>query len=330
MSWLGQPKGNIDDNTGITAVTRAFPLLAARFQAVAAATEQRLALALAAAPEAGERRRPERLLAAMRHGALDGGKRLRPLLVVETAALFGIPLDAAITAAAAVECVHCYSLVHDDLPAMDNDDLRRGRPTVHKAFDEASAILAGDGLLTLAFDLLAGEDAHPDAAVRIALVRALARAAGLGGMAGGQILDLAAEGRFDGTGPQALTMAEIRDLQAMKTGALLAVSVEAGALLGRADESQRNALAAYGKALGAAFQIADDLLDVEGTVEAMGKSVGKDRDAGKATLVSALGLDAARAVLADLVDEATTALAPFGARGEMLAAAARFVAERQN
>lgn len=330
MPWLGQPKGNLNANTGITAVTRAFPLLAARFQMVAAATEQRLGRALSAPPEAGERRRPERLLAAMRHGALDGGKRLRPLLVVEAAALFGLSLDAAITTAAAVECVHCYSLVHDDLPAMDNDDLRRGRPTVHKAFDQATAILAGDGLLTLAFDLLAGEDAHPDATVRIALVRALARASGLGGMAGGQMLDLAAEGRFDGAGPQTLAIPEIYDLQAMKTGALLAVSVEAGALLGRADASHHAALAAYGKALGAAFQIADDLLDVEGTAQAMGKSVGKDQEAGKATLVSALGADAARAVLVELVDEATTALAPFGPRGEMLAAAARFVAERQN
>ncbi len=311
-------------------MSRAFPLLAARFQTVAAAIEQRLELALAAAPAPGERRRPERLLAAMRHGSLDGGKRLRPMLVVETAALFGVPLDGAITAAAAVECVHCYSLVHDDLPAMDNDDLRRGRPTVHRAFDDATAILAGDGLLTLAFDLLAGEDAHPDPAVRIALVRALARASGVGGMAGGQMLDLAAEGRFQGTGPLTLAMDEIRDLQAMKTGALLAVSVEAGALLGGADADQQAALAAYGKAVGAAFQIADDLLDVEGTAEAMGKSVGKDQDAGKATLVSALGVDAARAVLADLVNEATGALAPFGARGDMLAATAHFVAERQN
>lgn len=327
---MGQPKGDVNANIETKAVSRAFPLLAARFQTVAAAIEQRLDLALAAAPAPGERRRPERLLAAMRHGSLDGGKRLRPMLVVETAALFDVPLDAAITAAAAVECVHCYSLVHDDLPAMDNDDLRRGRPTVHKAFDDATAILAGDGLLTLAFDLLAGDDAHPDPAVRIALVRALARASGIGGMAGGQMLDLAAEGRFDGTGRQALDIPQIRDLQAMKTGALLAVSVEAGALLGRADDSQRAALAAYGKALGAAFQIADDLLDVEGTVEAMGKSVGKDQDAGKATLVSALGVDAARQVLSALVEEATGALAPFGPRGEMLAAAAHFVAERQN
>ncbi len=311
-------------------MTSASTLLAARALTIADATERRLALALADTPLAGERRRPARLLAAMRHGALDGGKRLRPLLVVETAALFGVPLEAAITTAAAVECVHCYSLVHDDLPAMDNDALRRGRPTVHKAYDEATAILAGDALLTLAFDLLAGEDAHADPLVRITLVRALARASGLGGMAGGQMLDLAAEGRFGTDGPLALDLAEIRDLQAMKTGALLAVSVEAGALLGQADPAARATLAAYGTALGAAFQIADDLLDVEGTAEAVGKSVRKDQQAGKATLVSALGIPAARALLADLVQDAAAALAPFGDKGEVLAAAARFVAERRN
>ncbi|MCG5235287.1 polyprenyl synthetase family protein [Xanthobacter oligotrophicus] len=288
-----------------------------------------MALALADAALPGERLRPERLMAAMRHGALGGGKRLRPFLVIESAALFGIPAAQAVTAATAIECIHCYSLVHDDLPAMDDDDLRRGRPTVHRAYDEATAILAGDGLLTLAFDLLAGEDAHPDAAVRIALVRVLARAAGIGGMVGGQMLDLAAEGRFsDG----ALTLAEdaIRDLQAMKTGALLAVSVEAGALLGGATVAEREALLAYGLALGAAFQIADDILDVEGTAEEVGKKVGKDAAAGKATLVSRLGLPAARTLLDRLVADASAALAPFGARGAVLAEAALFVANRRN
>ncbi|WP_188079442.1 polyprenyl synthetase family protein [Xanthobacter oligotrophicus] len=300
-----------------------------RLDASAAATEARLALALADAALPGERLRPERLMAAMRHGALGGGKRLRPFLVIESAALFGIPAAQAVTAATAIECIHCYSLVHDDLPAMDDDDLRRGRPTVHRAYDEATAILAGDGLLTLAFDLLAGEDAHPDAAVRIALVRVLARAAGIGGMVGGQMLDLAAEGRFsDG----ALTLAEdaIRDLQAMKTGALLAVSVEAGALLGGATVAEREALLAYGLALGAAFQIADDILDVEGTAEEVGKKVGKDAAAGKATLVSRLGLPAARTLLDRLVADASAALAPFGARGAVLAEAALFVANRRN
>jgi len=301
-----------------------------RLDASATATETRLALALADAALPGERLRPERLMAAMRHGALGGGKRLRPFLVIESAALFGIPAEQAVTAATAIECIHCYSLVHDDLPAMDDDDLRRGRPTVHRAYDEATAILAGDGLLTLAFDLLAGEDAHPDAAVRIALVRALARAAGIGGMVGGQMLDLTAEGRFSGGAPLALAEDAIRDLQAMKTGALLAVSVEAGALLGGATADERAALLAYGRALGAAFQIADDILDVEGTAEEVGKKVGKDAAAGKATLVSRLGLPAARTLLDRLVADAAAALAPFGARGAVLAEAALFVANRRN
>ncbi|MGU3495031.1 polyprenyl synthetase family protein [Xanthobacteraceae bacterium A53D] len=303
--------------------------LAIRFQAVATATEQRLTLALSDKPRPGERKRPERLLQAMRHATLNGGKRLRPLLVAETAAVFGVPLENTITVAAAFELVHCYSLVHDDLPAMDDDDLRRGRPTVHKAFDEATAILAGDALQTLAFDLLTGEDAHHNPVVRLALVRLLARASGLGGMVGGQLLDLAAEGRFS-TYPQSLGVPDIRDLQAMKTGAILAAAVEAGAMIGGADPVAMAALGAYGTALGGAFQIADDLLDVEGTSEAMGKSVGKDQDAGKATLVAALGPDAARDVLASLIKEATNALTVFGAKGEVLAAAARFVAERQS
>ncbi|MFG1399424.1 polyprenyl synthetase family protein [Roseixanthobacter pseudopolyaromaticivorans] len=304
--------------------------LPARLEAAAALTQARLERALADAPLPGERLRPQRLMQAIRHGSLDGGKRLRPFLVIETAALFGLAPDAAVTAAAAVECVHCYSLVHDDLPAMDNDVLRRGRPTVHVAYGEATAILAGDALLTLAFDLLAGEDAHPDAKVRIALVSALARAAGMGGMVGGQMLDLAAEGRFADHVPLALSMAEIRDLQAMKTGALLAVSVDAGALLGGATSEERAALAAYGRALGAAFQIADDILDIEGSTADLGKTAGKDVTAGKATLVASLGVDAARDLLGELVGEAQDALAPFGARGAILAEAARFVAERKN
>ena len=305
-------------------------LLAQRLDAAAARAEARLSRALSDTLAEGERARPARLMAAMRHGTLSGGKRLRPFLVMESAALFGIAPEAAATAAAAVECVHCYSLIHDDLPAMDNDDLRRGRPTVHRAYDEATAILAGDGLLTLAFDLLSGEDAHASPAVRIALVRALARAAGIGGMVGGQMLDLAAEGRFDAGRPLALGIEAIGELQAMKTGALLLVSCEAGAILGEAGADERAALSAYGRALGAAFQIADDILDVEGSVEATGKGVGKDAKAGKATLVSTLGLDAARAALADLVAQAQAALAPFGARGAVLAAAADFVAARKS
>ncbi len=301
-----------------------------RLKAAADLTEVRLERALGALPLAGERLRPDLLLVAMRHGSLDGGKRLRPFLVLESAALFGVAPEAAITAAAAIECVHCYSLIHDDLPAMDNDLLRRGRPTVHAAFGEAAAILAGDALLTLAFDLLAAEDAHPDPAVRIAMVRVLARASGVGGMVGGQMLDLAAEGRFAGGTPLTLALAEIRDLQAMKTGALLAAAVDMGALLGAASEAQREALAAYGRALGAAFQIADDILDLEGTQETVGKAVGKDAEAGKATVVAALGRDAAGTLLGTLVSAAETALAPFAPRGAILTQAAHFVADRKS
>ncbi|MEW6255220.1 MAG: polyprenyl synthetase family protein [Pseudomonadota bacterium] len=284
--------------------------------------------ALSDKPLSGERLRPARLMAAMRHGALDGGKRLRPFLVMEAAALFDIPPQAAITAACALECVHCYSLIHDDLPSMDNDMVRRGRPTVHAAYGEATAILAGDALLTLAFDLLAGEDAHGDPARRIELVQILARASGMGGMVGGQMLDLAAEGRFADGVPLPLSLADIRDLQAMKTGALLAVAVEMGAVLGAAAPPLRAALAAYGRAIGAAFQIADDILDLEGSEEMVGKAVGKDAEAGKATLVAALGRDAAGELLDELVREAEAALNPFAEKGRTLAEAARFVAAR--
>ena len=269
-------------------------------------------------------------MAAMRHGSLDGGKRLRPFLVMESAALFGIGPEAAVTAATALECVHCYSLIHDDLPAMDNDMVRRGRPTVHAAFGEATAILAGDGLLTLAFDLLAGPEAHPDPRVRIEMVSLLARAAGMGGMVGGQMLDLAAEGRFAAGVPLALSLEAIRDLQAMKTGALLTVAVEMGARLGGADADACQALVTYGRALGAAFQIADDILDLEGSAEEVGKAVGKDAAIGKATLVAALGRDAAGALLADLVRAARAALEPFGSRGAILDQTALFVANRRH
>lgn len=309
-------------------MTEAF--FAARLKLAADLTEARLERALGAMPLSGERLRPQRLLAAMRHGSLDGGKRLRPFLVQESAALFGIDPKKADTAGAAIECVHCYSLIHDDLPVMDNDLLRRGRPTVHVAYGEATAILAGDALLTLAFDLLAMDEAHPDARTRIALVGILARAAGFGGMVGGQMLDLEAEGRFAGGAPLALALAEIRDLQAMKTGALLAAAVDMGALLGGADDAQRRALAAYGRALGAAFQIADDILDLEGSVETVGKAVGKDTGAGKATLVAALGREAAGELLTNLVAEAEDALSIFGTKAEVLAEAARFVANRKS
>jgi farnesyl diphosphate synthase len=230
-------------------------------------------------------------------------------------------------AGAALECVHCYSLAHDDLPAMDNDDLRRGRPTTHKAFDEATAILAGDGLLTFAFDILSRPETHPDADVRLKLVCALARASGLGGMVGGQMLDLAAEGRFDASPPK-LGEQEVKTLQAMKTGALLRFGCLAGAILGKANQAQWAALDRYGSALGEAFQIADDLLDLEGDPATVGKATGKDAAAHKATQVGVLGPAAAKRRLDSLVDEAQAALSPFGGDADVLKAAARFVATR--
>lgn len=303
--------------------------LGPRLAATAAAIERLLERLLGTAPAEGEIARPERLVAAMRHGALAGGKRLRPFLTVETAGFFGVPREQALRAGAAVELLHCYSLVHDDLPAMDDDDLRRGRPTVHKAFDEATAILAGDALLTLAFDVLADPATHESGAVRAALVRALARASGLGGMVGGQMFDLAAEGRFE-AGRRALGEAEIRRLQAMKTGALLAASVEIGARLGGADAAALAALDAYGRALGATFQIADDILDVEADAAQMGKATAKDAEKGKATLIGVLGLDGAKRERDRLSEAAVAALAGFGPEAEVLRAAARFAAQRKS
>src|SRR5262249_47270782 len=228
-----------------------------------------------------------------------------------------------------LECVHCYSLVHDDLPAMDNDDLRRGQPTAHKAFDEATAILAGDGLLTFAFDILARPETHPNPAVRIELVLALARAAGLGGMVGGQLLDLAAEGRFDGGVPQRLVEAEVATLQAMKPGALLKFACHAGGILGQASAAQREALDRYGAAVGKAFQIADDLLDVEGDPALVGKQTGKDAEAGNAPGGRRRGRGAGGARCGPRVGEAEAAPALLGAGAAVLNAGARFVAERE-
>jgi farnesyl diphosphate synthase len=266
---------------------------------------------------------PGRLAEAMRYATLGGGKRFRPFLVIEAAALFGVTEAHALDTAAAVECIHCYSLVHDDLPAMDDDDLRRGRPTVHRAFDEATAILAGDGLLTIAFEILSAPAAHPDPAVRAQLVLGLARASGWRGMAGGQMLDLEAEGiRQD--------MAGIRTIEAMKTGALIEFSVDAGALLGRASVREREALRAYAHALGLAFQVADDLLDAEGSPEHVGKATGKDAGAGKATFVSLLGISGARETLQSLGSEAVAALTLFGSRAATLVEAAHFVTNRRS
>ena len=263
---------------------------------------------------------PERLLAAMRHGALGGGKRLRPFLVEESAALFGASAETAAPVAAALESIHCYSLVHDDLPAMDDDDLRRGRPTVHRAFDEASAILAGDALLTLAFGLVAEAEALP-AEARLSLVRLLSREAGAAGMAGGQALDLAAE-------TQSLSEGEIARMQAMKTGALLAFAAEAGPILAGAPEADRRTLRRYGEIIGLAFQLADDLLDETADAATLGKAVGKDQARGKKTLPALRGQDWTRGELARLVAEAESLLAPYGERAETLRQTARFVAFR--
>jgi farnesyl diphosphate synthase len=271
----------------------------------------------------GEIARPERLIAAMRHGVLNGGKRLRPFLVVESAALFGKSGDAVLRVAAALECIHCYSLVHDDLPAMDDDDLRRGQPTVHKAFDEAAAILAGDSLLTYAFDIVASDETDLDSSVRVQLVSALARASGLGGMAGGQALDLMAETKKPDE-------AGIITLQAMKTGALIRFACEAGAIIADASREDRERMAEFGSAIGLAFQLADDLLDVTADAAAMGKATGKDAAAGKATLVALHGIDWTRKQLSGLVAQAESLLAPFGKDADILKQAARFIAERQS
>ena len=224
--------------------------------------------------------RPARLIEAMRYSSLGGGKRFRPFLVVESAALFEVPRPHALMAGAALECVHCYSLVHDDLPAMDNDDLRRGQPTAHKAFDEATAILAGDGLLTFAFDILSRTETHPDPAVRIELVSALARASGLGGMVGGQMLDLAAEGRFAGNGPQA-RRGRCTDLAGDEDRRAVAFCVYGRRHARIGDAAQRKALERYGSAVGKAFQIADDLLDLEGDPALVGKSDRQRRRGGQ-------------------------------------------------
>ncbi|MCD1643562.1 polyprenyl synthetase family protein [Aurantimonas coralicida] len=293
----------------------------ARLSEAADLTEARLADCLAGAhgSVAGA---PVRLLAAMRHGALGGGKRLRPFLVIESARLFGADPQAAIGTATALECIHCYSLVHDDLPSMDDDDLRRGKPTVHRAYDEATAILAGDGLLTLAFGLVAGEASlSPEA--RVALVALLARDAGAAGMVGGQVLDLAAENAV-------LSEDEIARMQAMKTGALIAFACEAGAIVADAGADERASLRRFGEIVGLAFQLADDLLDETADAAVLGKAAGKDRERGKKTLPALNGIDWTRTRLDRLVAEAEAELAPFGDKGAVLIEAARFVANRSS
>lgn len=264
-----------------------------------------------------------RVFEAMRYAVMAGGKRFRPFLVCESARLFGVRSSSALRVAAAVECVHTYSLVHDDLPCMDDDDLRRGQPTVHRKFDEATAVLAGDALLTVAFEILTDEDTHELADVRIELVRRLAEAAGARGMVGGQMIDLASEG-------QELDIGAITRLQRLKTGALIAFASEAGAVLGRASEELHHALHAYAHDLGLAYQIADDLLDVEGEAGVVGKTTGKDAKAGKATFVSILGVERARAQARMLSDQAIQHLDLFDEKADLLREAARFVINRRN
>jgi farnesyl diphosphate synthase len=263
-----------------------------------------------------------RVYEAMRYSALAPGKRMRPLLVLAGARLFGVARLSALQVAAAIEMVHAYSLIHDDLPAMDNSDLRRGRPTCHKRFDEATAVLAGDGLLTMAFEVLAHPDTHGDPTVRCDLVAALAGAAGVAGMVGGQMIDLIAE-------RQPLDIAAITRLQRMKTGALIAFACEAGAILAKTAGDLRTALRGYAHDLGLAFQIADDLLDVEGSAAETGKPVGADAAAGKATFVSILGVERARAQAGLLVDQAVAHLDLFEERAELLRQVARFVVNRR-
>ena len=298
-----------------------------RLAEVGAEVEAALEELLVLEPRPGEFARPERLLLAMRHGVLGGGKRLRPFLTIETARALGVTGAMPRRAGVAIECVHGYSLIHDDLPSMDDDVLRRGRPTVHRAYDEATAILAGDALLTLAFEILADPATHPDGETRAALCLGLAQASGLGGMVGGQMLDLAAETATTPLSPDA-----IRLLQAMKTGALLRFSVEAAAIVASASPDRRAALVRYGTALGAAFQVADDILDAESTDAELGKRAGKDAERNKATFVSVHGLTAAKALRDELVEKALAALdeAGFGSDGDGLRAAARFVAQRRN
>lgn len=293
-----------------------------RLKAHAAAVEALLADLLSASRRDGEIARPERLFAAMRHGVLNGGKRMRPVLVIESAALFGGDRAAALRVAAALECIHCYSLIHDDLPAMDNDDFRRGQPTVHKAFDDAAAILAGDGLLTYAFDILGAPETDLPAKRKLELTLHLARAAGPGGMAGGQALDLEAE-------KGGLGEAETTVMQSMKTGALIRFAAEAGAIIAGADSEERGRMVRFGEIVGLAFQLRDDLLDLTADSATLGKAAGKDAARGKATLPSIRGLDWAKGRLAELVEEAQSVLSPWGEQADMLITFASYVATRE-
>ncbi|MDP9837358.1 farnesyl diphosphate synthase [Neorhizobium huautlense] len=294
-----------------------------RLRDSAAETQAALVAMLGDAALTGETVRPSQLLAAMRHGTLNGGKRLRPFLVRETAAMLGGMAEAALRVGVALECLHCYSLIHDDLPAMDDDDLRRGLPTVHKAFDEATAILAGDALLTYAFDIITAPETDLSDRQKVELVLALSRAAGMGGMVGGQVLDIEAEkSRPDETG--------IVKLQAMKTGALLRFACEAGAIAAGASETDRLTMRKFGETVGLSFQLADDLLDVTSDAATLGKATGKDAGRGKGTLVALHGTEWAEKRLDALTQEAENLLSPYGEKAAILRDTARFIADRKS
>jgi len=264
----------------------------------------------------------QQVIDAMTYALMVGGKRIRPFLVMESANLFGVGKNSALRVAAAVECVHTYSLIHDDLPCMDDDDMRRGQPSVHKKFDEATAVLAGDALLTLAFEILAHEETHSDGRVRCELISYLAKALGVNGMVGGQMFDLLAEN-------QDLDKVRITRLQRMKTGELIIFSGKAGAILGKGEERRRQAIKGYSHDMGLAFQIIDDLLDEEGSTEEIGKTTGKDAAAGKATLVSLSGPEKARMQAEMLINQALRHLDVFGEKAENLRILAKFIINRR-
>lgn len=263
----------------------------------------------------------DQVIDAMRYALMAGGKRLRPFLITQTSALFSVDQQYALRVAAAIECVHTYSLIHDDLPAMDDDDMRRGKPSVHKKFDEATAILAGDALLTFAFEILSDEKTHPDPSVRCDLITALSRSSGAIGMVGGQMIDLKAEN-------QNLQREQINRMQRMKTGALIVFSCEVGAILAKVTDERRDALVKYADNIGLAFQVADDLLDVEGSSEDLGKTAGKDMEAGKATLVSLMGIEQARTYADELIEQAISEMQIFDNKADVLRSLAAYILNR--
>jgi farnesyl diphosphate synthase len=298
--------------------------------AAARATERMLERLLGDAAAAGEVIRPPLLMQALRYAVLGGGKRFRPFLAIETARLLGVAGMGPVRAGAALEMVHCYSLIHDDLPAMDNDDMRRGKPTLHKVHDDAMAVLAGDALLTLAFDILVDRATSRDASRQAALVRILARGAGIGGMVGGQLLDLAAEGRYPRDPAHPGSEAGVIRIQSMKTGALIKAACQMGAILGGATRAEAAALDAYSDALGLAFQIKDDLLDAEGDAAMLGKAARKDAVAGKSTFVSLRGVHGADSRLQEVSLEGIHALKRFGPRAAILGELLTFNVRRVN